>query len=123
MNFIDNLLFEIFTLGYSLYVAFNKRLSRVRFTGYWGCTVDSMSLFISRSDFLTGHGVRPVSDVNENFSTPVNIFTEQNGFREDSDQPASTQNTVMSTFFIKDHNFNHYFSFYLLRLVILLDKL
>lgn len=114
MNFIDNLLFEIFTIGYSLYVAFNKRLSRVRFTGYWGCTVDSMSLFISRSDFLTGHGVRPVSDVNENFSTPVNIFTEQNGFREDSEQPASTQNTVMSTFFIKDHNFNHYFSFYLM---------
>lgn len=102
MNFIDNLLFEIFTIGYSLYVAFNKRLSRVRFTGYWGCTVDSMSLFISRSDFLTGHGVRPVSDVNENFSTPVNIFTEQNGFREDSEQPASMQNTVMSTFLIKD---------------------
>lgn len=61
-----------------------------------------MSLFVSRSDFLTGHGVRPVSDVNENFSTPVNIFTEQNGFREDSEQPASTQNTVMSTFLIKD---------------------
>ena len=63
--------------------------------------MDSMSLFISRSDFLTGHGIRPVSDVNENFSTPVNIYTEQNGFREDSEQPASTQNTVIPTFFIK----------------------
>lgn len=57
--------------------------------------------YFNRADFpiLSEHGVMPVTDVNENFSSPINGDNEQDGFNgEPIQQPSTTINTVIIFF-------------------------
>lgn len=57
--------------------------------------------YFNRADFpiLSEHGIMPVTDVNENFSSPINGDNEQDGFNgEPIQQPSTTINTVIIFF-------------------------
>lgn len=65
---------------------------------YFNCL---LFFFYFRADFpiLTEHGVMPVTDVNENFSSPINGDNERGGFNgEPIQQPSTTINTVITSF-------------------------
>lgn len=57
--------------------------------------------YFNRADFpiLSEHGIMPVTDVNENFSSPINGDNEQDGFNgEPIQQPSTPINTVIIFF-------------------------
>lgn len=66
---------------------------------YFNCLL--FFFYFNRADFpiLSEHGIMPVTDVNENFSSPINGDNEQDGFNgEPIQQPSTTINTVITSF-------------------------
>lgn len=66
---------------------------------YFNCLI--LLFNFSRADFpiLSEHGIMPVTDVNENFSSPINGNNEQDGFNgEPIQQPTTAINTVIIFF-------------------------
>lgn len=61
----------------------------------------SFFIYFNRADFpiLSEHGIMPVTDVNENFSSPINGDNERGGFNgEPIQQPSTPINTVIIFF-------------------------
>lgn len=61
----------------------------------------SFFFYFNRADFpiLSEHGIMPVTDVNENFSSPINGDNERGGFNgEPIQQPSTPINTVITFF-------------------------
>lgn len=66
---------------------------------YFNCLL--FFFYFNRADFpiLSEHGIMPVTDVNENFSSPIHGDNEQDGFNgEPIQQPSTTINTVIIFF-------------------------
>lgn len=66
---------------------------------YFNCLL--FFFYFYRADFpiLSEHGIMPVTDVNENFSSPINGDNEQDGFNgEPIQQPSAPINTVIIFF-------------------------
>lgn len=66
---------------------------------YFNCLL--FFFYFNRADFpiLSEHGIMPVTDVNENFSSPINGDNERGGFNgEPIQQPSTPINTVIIFF-------------------------